>query len=211
MEEKKKTISLDAAKDIYEELKGKTVQCLVNNEDGDLANGNGVVCGYKDKYLIVGFTTEYEGCIKSFTDNGVFLENRDSLSYRFWNMSHINERLVTKPFNFELAKAGKPVCTRDGREARIICFDRRGKYPIVVLVKEGEEESLFNYNNDGYFNGEDVVSDYDLMMLPEKHEGWLNVYRHSTPIYDSEEKAMSCIGSEKRNEYVATVKVEWEE
>lgn len=28
-----------------------------------------------------------------------------------------------KPFDLNSAKAGKPVCTRDGRKARIICFD----------------------------------------------------------------------------------------
>ena len=32
-----------------------------------------------------------------------------------------------KPFDFEAAKAGKPVCTRDGRKVRIICFDAKRK------------------------------------------------------------------------------------
>lgn len=171
MEENKKTISLDAAKDIYEKLKGKTVQCLVNNEDGDLVNGKGVVCGYKDKYLIVGFTTEYEGCIKYFMDNGVFLENRDFLSYRFWNISHINERPITRPFNLELAKAGKPVCTRDGRKARIICWDRYAScYHIVALIEckgfPNKEEEVKVYTDNGkYISGEENA--YDLMMSPK--------------------------------------------
>ena len=41
-----------------------------------------------------------------------------------------------KPFDLEQAKAGKPVCTRDGRKARIICFDTKtlGDYPIIALV-----------------------------------------------------------------------------
>lgn len=30
-----------------------------------------------------------------------------------------------KPFNLEEAKAGKPVCTRGGHKAKIICFDAR--------------------------------------------------------------------------------------
>ncbi|OUO23747.1 hypothetical protein [Bacteroides sp. An322] len=34
-------------------------------------------------------------------------------------------------FSLELAKQGKPVCTRDGRKARIICFDRRFFYKNV--------------------------------------------------------------------------------
>lgn len=30
-----------------------------------------------------------------------------------------------KPFDLELAKAGHPVQTRDGRPVRIICYDRK--------------------------------------------------------------------------------------
>lgn len=29
-----------------------------------------------------------------------------------------------KPFNLEEAKAGKPVCNREGNDVRIICFDK---------------------------------------------------------------------------------------
>ena len=48
-------------------------------------------------------------------------------------------KLNLKPFNLKAAKEGKPVCTRDGRKARIICFDRKFyhdgyNYPIVAMV-----------------------------------------------------------------------------
>lgn len=39
-----------------------------------------------------------------------------------------------KPFNLELAKQGHPVITRNGKKARIICFDRKGE-PIVALIE----------------------------------------------------------------------------
>ena len=44
-----------------------------------------------------------------------------------------------KPFDIELAKAGYPVCTRDGRPVRILCFDRKSVdgYSILALVDEG--------------------------------------------------------------------------
>lgn len=54
-------------------------------------------------------------------------------------------------FSFELAKAGKPVCTRDGRKARIICFDARLYYreqPIIALVEDARNNifsALGNY------------------------------------------------------------------
>lgn len=45
-----------------------------------------------------------------------------------------------KKFNLEEAKAGKPVITRDGSEARIICFDMKNDlYPIVALIEDGLE------------------------------------------------------------------------
>lgn len=42
-----------------------------------------------------------------------------------------------KPFDLEQAKAGKPVYTRDGHKARIICFDAKlENYSIIALVKK---------------------------------------------------------------------------
>ena len=37
-----------------------------------------------------------------------------------------------KPFNLEEAKAGRPVCTRNGQEVRIICFNAK-RMPETVL------------------------------------------------------------------------------
>lgn len=219
MEDKKQT-SLNSTKDIYEKFRGKTVQCLVNNKDGDLVNGYGIVCGYTDKYLIIGFTNGYEGCIKSFTDN-VFLENRDFLSYRFWNISHVDDKPFIKPFNLEAARSGKPVCTRDGRKARIICFDRKFyhdgyNYPIVAMVNDNDNELVHAYTHDGLLVG-NMEGELDLMMLPEKKEGWVNVYRDcdganitkDDKIYSSKDAAIVSAQIIDRDNYVATTIIKW--
>lgn len=40
-----------------------------------------------------------------------------------------------KPFNLEEAKAGKPVCTRDGKRVEIISFTNSSSiYPILARV-----------------------------------------------------------------------------
>jgi hypothetical protein len=127
------------------------------------------------------------------------------------------KKLNLKPFDFEAAKAGKPVCTRDGRKARIICFDtiNKGNYPIIALLEDKGCEAIFYYNKDGKCN---VGTERDLMMLPEKKEGWVNVYKSynvgkKTPciasIYPTKEEAKksSVVGLD----YVDTVKIEWEE
>lgn len=51
-----------------------------------------------------------------------------------------------KPFDIELAKAGHRVCTRDGKPARIICFDRRSVNgcSIVALIDEASTRIFFH-------------------------------------------------------------------
>ena len=89
-----------------------------------------------------------------------------------------------KPFNLEEAKAGKPVCTRDGRKARIICFDRNAaRYNIVALVEcsgfPNKEEEIKVYANNGRYFDTVEESPCDLMMCPEKKEGWVNIGKYS--------------------------------
>ena len=117
-----------------------------------------------------------------------------------------NSRL--KPFNLEAAKAGKPVCTRDGRKARIICFDFRDIEEICCLiaaVAHGEAEKIYYYDSYGKYRGGDG-SKYDLMMLPENKEGWVNVYKHN--LYDTESEAKR---AHVKEGYIDTIKIEWEE
>lgn len=116
------------------------------------------------------------------------------------------DKFNLKPFNLEKAKAGKPVCTRDGRKARIICFDlNNDEYPIVaVITNNGKEDELYKYDING-ING--TIGILDLMMLPEKRSGWAKV-RKDINLYDTKEEAdRKMIGND---EYV-TAKVFWEE
>lgn len=58
-----------------------------------------------------------------------------------------------REFNLEAAKAGKPVCTRDGRNVRILGFDAKGRKPISALVesRDGKDEEIVSYTNEGKF------------------------------------------------------------
>ena len=134
---------------------------------------------------------------------------------------NINKQRM-KPFNLEAAKAGKPVCTRDGRKARIICFDRSGTdYPILSLIKENDNENVYHYDIEGKSS---IHPKLDLMMLPEKKEGWINIYNADTTFYyvdgrvfetkdGAVQKAKEEVEKEQRekNEYIDTIRVEWEE
>lgn len=128
-----------------------------------------------------------------------------------FNSESIEKNL--KPFNLDAAKQGKPVCTRDGCKARIICFDRKDNTPIVALIERVDDiEILQCYHNDGKcFHYE--TSNNDLMMLPEKKEGWVNIDKGgsgkiavSSP-YSTKEEAIH----NDNETTIDTIKICWEE
>lgn len=129
------------------------------------------------------------------------------------------KKLNLKEFDLEAAKAGKPVCTRDGRKARIICFDAKRKdgKNIMALIpsKEYPEfEDLVAYPNNGNYHG-GHENDGDLMMLHQKKEGWINIYTSydgiETGISVYETKEIAKKGVDNSVSYLGTIKIEWEE
>ena len=152
------------------------------------------------------------------------MEDLDKIKVRdYTKVEELNvmeeKKLNLKPFDIQKAREGKPVCTRDRRKARIVCFDRKANTPIVALIEcDDHGEILQCVHNDGRCVQFDI-SDNDLMMLPEKKEGWVNVYRdcdganitENDNIYSSEEAAIASAQVVNKNGYVATVKIAWEE
>lgn len=124
-----------------------------------------------------------------------------------------------KRFNLEeyLKNPSKKVITRDGSNARIICTDAKNNYPIVALIEmpNGRERQPCGYKKDGtYLIGEKLSC--DLFFAPEKHEGWLNIYRSESGFYlrgnpyKSKEEAEEVAKANYKN-FCTTVKIEWEE
>lgn len=121
-----------------------------------------------------------------------------------------------KQFNLEeyLANPSRKVVTRDGRKVRIICTDAKSRYSVIALAEshDGTTEQFLTLTKNGkYFEGGPNTN--DIYFAPEKHEGWVNVYRdmgdsweYCGRIYDSEEEAKV-----KANNPLATIKIEWEE
>lgn len=126
-----------------------------------------------------------------------------------------------KPFKLDehLKNPSRELITRDGRKVtKVLCTNAKGRFPIVALVEsfDGENETAISYTNSGHlFDGVDYNP--DLFFAPEKCEGWINIFKNSNDtaflgencIYSSKEDAeregMKC------DDYVSTVKVEWEE
>ena len=124
-----------------------------------------------------------------------------------------------KQFNLEEYLANpRKVITRDGRNVRIICTDAKNNYPIVALIEtpNGRERQPCGYKEDGTYIIGERLSCYDLFFAPEKHEGWLNIYRSESGFYlrgdpyKSNEEADELAKANYKT-FCATVKIEWEE
>lgn len=129
-----------------------------------------------------------------------------------------------KPFNLEEAKAGKPVCTRDGREARIICFDVKNElYPIAALIKSrrSSNECACIYTSDGYAYANGIRVPDDLMMKGEKQQGWIGIYRSkyaddnriggTSHLYSSKEEVETLFRNMGITDICEIKQIEWED
>lgn len=75
-----------------------------------------------------------------------------------------------KAFDLAAAKAGAPVCTKCGENARIICTDRvHNIYTLVVLVDKGEYEDMKTYSAAGIYDIKSCNYDDDLMMRDDDY------------------------------------------
>ena len=118
-----------------------------------------------------------------------------------------------KQFNLEeyLKNPSRKVVTRDNRNVRIICTDAKGNRPVIGLVDYKDYEGSYGYTKNGRIRDDDYDGNLDIFFAPEKHEGWVNIYRdlecgepYCGYVYASEEEA-------KKRGSIATVKIEWEE
>ena len=174
-----------------------------------------------DGYLFQSYHT-FE--VPIFTENYATVResgNNSKISIEIKQNKEDMEEKNLKPFDLQKAREGKPVCTRDGRKARIICFDLQSieKTPIVAAVHvTDKQEVISHYYEDGR-QFVDGISELDLMMLPEKKEGWVNVYRDcdganitkDDNIYSSKDAAIASAQIIDGDNYIATTIIKWEE
>lgn len=163
-----------------------------------------------DRYSCNGCCFESPECDKA--DNDLCCEYEIYVEIKQNKEDMEEEKLNLKKFDLEAAKAGKPVCTRDGRKARIICFDLNNKnFPIVAIINCDTEENAYQYDIDGVCDEHD--NNLNLMMSPEKKEGWVNLCKNNygdtlaVGVFPNREEAVSnCPPS-----YLGTIKIKWEE
>ena len=117
-----------------------------------------------------------------------------------------------KQFNLEeyLKNPSRKVVTRTGIPVKIHCTNFATCKPVIAEISgRGYSQS---FTKEGRYFGDTDDSSEVLFFAPEKHEGWVNVYRTQGKlgcvfIYDSEKEARRNGGETA----IATVKIEWEE
>lgn len=129
-----------------------------------------------------------------------------------------------KPFNLEEAKAGKPVCTLNGKEVKILDYDfythnyqdytKLNHFMVVKIKRQTDDYIIDLYRLNGLANQDGSESERDLFMVTEKHEGWGWASRNNTcvsmfaQIYETKEEAL---GHKPDRGESFLAKVEWEE
>ena len=117
-----------------------------------------------------------------------------------------------KAFSLEeyIKNPSRKVVTRDGRSVKIHCTNYNSPQPIIAEI-EGSAYSSSFWKNGRVLSHEDSTG--DLFFAPEKHEGWMNIYRargycyRGSFIYPTEVAAKAAADPDP----VATIKIEWEE
>jgi hypothetical protein len=124
----------------------------------------------------------------------------------------------------------KPYRTRDGREAWAVRSPKPlgydGEYELVGWIEEIEgERPVEAWTKEGRYDseGSDINDDLDLVNVPERHVGWVNIYAgvvhshvdgripfHTGVIFESEGEARR-FSNISGTTPVATVQISFEE
>ena len=130
--------------------------------------------------------------------------------------------IVMKQFSLDEyhKNPSKPLVTRSGLSARIVCDDAPGDFPIVAIIdKMSTVDNCVThvaYRKDGLINPDGIHSPYDLFFASKKCEGWVNIFKNDDgenfvtySIYKSKEDAER--EEKQRSDYIASVEIKWEE
>ena len=116
------------------------------------------------------------------------------------------------------ANPARKVVTRDGRKVRILCTNVKSTLPIVAVITDKYRgEFSADYDSIGKYLGFKNDSCADLFFAPEKHEGWINIFKYvSTNAYLKESRIYSSKEIAEREgrgyrDYLSTIEIEWEE
>lgn len=191
---------------------GKSVRILCANREG------------WEKKIIALVNIKGKEAVYIYFPNGRYLDSRETTLDLFFLTEDEGKtawgRTSIKQFSLEeyLNNPQRKVITRDGRNVRIVCTDRRGLSvkPIAALITiPNGDEIIKTYWENGVATQGYEDNPNDLFFATEKKTRWLNVYTDDdkNPIagsfFETEEEAIE--NKSTGYTYIATVKIEVEE
>jgi len=106
----------------------------------------------------------------------------------------------------------KPVQLRDGRQVRNVCWDflfADGTTRIAAIVRDKSCDYQVQWDNNGrYYHFSDTMSETDLINVPERIQGWINVYGEGAIVQFHETKEMADKYASKQGR-IACIKINY--
>ena len=200
---------------------GKKVRILCANREGwekkiiALVNING-----KEEVYIYFPNGRYLDSRETTLDLFLLTEDEEKTDTSMTTAETAWGRTRIKQFSLEeyLNNPQRKVITRDGRNVRIVCTDRRGLNvkPIAALITiPNGDEIIKTYWENGVATQGYEDNPNDLFFATEKPARWINLYKINSNIspgpltYNTKEEAKSATGN--RSDYISTIRIEWEE
>ena len=130
-----------------------------------------------------------------------------------------------KQFSLEeyIKNPSRKVVTREGNPVKILCTNYNSSYyPIIaeIYYNDCRTSKSDSFAKNGNKISTTETTD-DLFFMPEKHEGWINIYKENmgikgkdgefrgAHIYSSKEEALEA--GKLFDGYITTTKIEWED
>ena len=126
-----------------------------------------------------------------------------------------------KEFSLEeyLKNPSRKVVTREGRNVRILCVDKKGgDLPIIALIQQCtiNNEIIGTFTKEGKWSTIIEEQPNDLFFAPKNHTDYINLYRNEFGYflgggeYSTEDEAKE-VAARAGDTYITTIKAEWEE
>lgn len=117
-----------------------------------------------------------------------------------------------------LANPSRKVVTRGGKNVRILYTNRKldSKEVVGLTINNDGTEGLLSWSKQGKSLSLNDSS-LDLFFAPEKHKGWINIFKYvNTNAYLKESNIYSSKEIAEREgrgyrDYISTIEIEWEE
>lgn len=102
----------------------------------------------------------------------------------------------------------KPVQTRDGRPARIICTDRKHSRDVIValVTTDTGEERIYDFSEAGFFLSYQE-SGVDLVNIPARRHEYVNCYANAEPCFHSSWETARQGATNSDRVYIGTVEI----